>query len=106
MGADSSVSALAGASALDAASAPSTAGTRAPAEARKAAENFTAFFFSQSLDSMFANVGSDGLFGGGSGEAIYRSLMVKEYGKLMARSSGNGVTDAVQRQIIALQEVS
>jgi flagellar protein FlgJ len=74
---------------------------------RKSAEDFTSFFLSQSLESMYAGVAADPLFGGGSSEQMFRSMMVQEYGKAMARSStGLGIVDAVQREIIHLQEVA
>ena len=74
------------------------------ADSRKSAEDFAAFFFSQSLESMFSTLGEDRLFGGGSGETVFRSLMLQEFGKLAARSGGLGIADAVQREIIHLQE--
>jgi len=78
-------------------------GTNA-ADARKAAENFEAFFLSQSLDSMFAGVETDSLFGGGQAEKVYRSLLNQEYAKVAAKSGGVGIADAVQREILRMQE--
>jgi Rod binding domain-containing protein len=72
--------------------------------ARKSAEDFTAFFLSQSLESMYATVAPNSVFGGGNGEAVYRSLMIQEYGKVMSRSNGLGIVDAVQSEILRLQE--
>jgi flagellar protein FlgJ len=71
---------------------------------RKAAEDFAAFFFTQSLESVFANMDADKLFGGGNGENVYRSLMLQEYGKVAAKGGGMGIADAVQREILRLQE--
>jgi Rod binding domain-containing protein len=76
------------------------------AGARKTAEDFAAFFFSQSLESVFSNMGSDKMFGGGSGEEVYKSLLTQEYGKVMARSAGAGLTETVQREILRLQEMA
>ena len=45
-----------------------------------------------------------GLFGGGQGEKIYRSMMVQEYGKAVAKAGGVGIADAVQREILKMQE--
>jgi len=75
------------------------------AGARKSAEDFAAFFFSQSLESVFSSMGSDKMFGGGSGEDVYKSLLTQEYGKIVARTGGLGIADAVQREIIHMQEV-
>ncbi len=80
-------------------------GPASPESVRKSAEDFTSFFFTQSLESMFSTLGGDQLFGGGSSENIYRSLMLQEYGKVAARSGAYGITDAVQRQIVTLQEM-
>jgi hypothetical protein len=48
---------------------------------------------------------SDKMFGGGSGEDVYKSLLTQEYGKIVARTGGLGIADAVQREIIHMQEV-
>lgn len=72
---------------------------------REAAEDFEAVFLAQMLAPMFAGLETDGLFGGGPGEAVYRSLMIEEYGKAMARNGGVGIADAVERELLKLQEV-
>jgi flagellar protein FlgJ len=76
------------------------------AGARKTAEDFAAFFFSQSLESVFSSMGSDKMFGGGSGEEVYKSLLTQEYGKVLAHSAGAGIADTVQREILRLQEMA
>lgn len=75
------------------------------AQVAEAAVEFEAIFLSQMLAPMFENLSTDGLFGGGSGERIYRSLLVQEYGKALARSGGVGIADSVQREILKLQEI-
>lgn len=82
-------------------------GTRASHDprVREAAEDFEAVFLAQMLAPMFAGLETDGLFGGGPGEAVYRSLMIEEYGKAMARNGGVGIADAVERELLKLQEV-
>ncbi len=72
--------------------------------ARRTAEEFEALFLTHMLAPMFENLESDSLFGGGPGAGIYRSMMVREYGKAMARAGGLGIADAVQREILKLQE--
>jgi len=75
------------------------------AQARKSAQDFTSFFLSQSLESMYADVSTDSMFGGGHGEEVFRSLLLQEYGKIATQSgSGRAIVDAVQRQILQLQE--
>jgi len=72
--------------------------------AQKAAQDFEAFFLSQAMDSMFAGIESDKLFGAGNGENVYRSLLTQEYAKVAAKSGGVGIADAVQREILRMQE--
>ena len=74
------------------------------AKAREAAKEFEAVFLSQMLQHMFAGIKTNNVFGGGPGEDMYRSMMVNEYGKVLAQSGGVGVTDAVMREIIRIQE--
>ena len=54
---------------------------------------------------MFETVETDPLFGGGPGERVYRSLLVEEYGKAIARAGGVGIADHVEREILKSQEV-
>jgi Rod binding domain-containing protein len=79
--------------------------TNDPATAREAAEEFEAFFLSQVLNSMFKGFKSDGMFGGGHGEAVYRPLMMQEYAKLIAERGGIGLADAVMRELLITQEI-
>jgi Rod binding domain-containing protein len=77
----------------------------APDKARKAAVEFEGFFLAMALENMFSGIETDGLFGGGHGEKVFRSMMLQEYGKAIAERGGIGLADAVQREIIRLQEV-
>ncbi len=81
-------------------------GPMASDEVRRVAEEFEAVFISQMLAPMFEGLETDPLFGGGPGEDMYRSMLVEEYGKAIARSGGIGISDAVQREILRLQEAS
>jgi flagellar protein FlgJ len=85
--------------------APSPAATADPAKAREAAENFEAFYLSQTFEQMFQDVEPDSMFGGGQGEKVFRSLLFQEYGKQTAKSGGIGIADMVQKEILRLQEV-
>lgn len=73
-------------------------------KAAKTAQDFEAVFISQMLTPMFEGIEPDGMFGGGSAENIYKSMMLQEYGKLMAANGGLGIADSVKTQILALQE--
>ena len=74
------------------------------AAAAKAAEEFEAVFIAQFLGSMFQGIKAEAPFGGGPGEEIFRSLMLEEYGKTIARQGGFGLADAVKRELLTLQE--
>ncbi len=100
-----STSFAAAASALDNRPTPSPRKTGDTEAARKAAEEFEAFFLSQVLDSMFKGLKTDGPFGGGHGESVYRSLLLQEYGKAVAKNSNYGIADAVMRELLTSQEV-
>jgi len=81
-------------------------GNNDPTAAREAAIEFEAVFLAQMLAPMFDTLSSDGMFGGGPGEDIYRSLMVEEYGRAIARAGGIGITDTVQREMLKIQEAA
>ena len=74
------------------------------AKAEQSAEDFEAFFLSRMMESMFESVSTDGMFGGGHAEKIYRSMLLDEYGKQMAKVGGIGVKDEVMRSILQMQE--
>ena len=76
-----------------------------PEKAREAAVEFEGFFIASALESMFSGIETDGLFGGGHGEQVFRSMLLQEYGKSIAERGGLGIADAVQREIIRVQEV-
>ncbi len=44
------------------------------------------------------------MFGGGNGEKIYRSLLLQQYSELTVKRGGVGIADAVQREMLQLQE--
>lgn len=79
--------------------------TSDPLAAKKAATAFEGVFVTQFLSEMFAGISSDGPFGGGQGEEMFRSLMIDEYGKQIAAQGGFGLSDAVQRQLLKVQEI-
>lgn len=71
---------------------------------REAATDFEAVFLGQMLAPMFEGLKTDGPFGGGNAEEIFRSMMVDEMGTAIARSGGIGIADAVYQKLLALQE--
>ncbi len=70
-----------------------------------AARDFEAVFISQMFEQMWAGVKTDGPGGGGSGEAIFRSLMIQDIGRQLANQGGIGLADSVKREMLAMQEV-
>ena len=83
-----------------------------PAKAAKVGRQFEAQFVSQMFQHMFEGVKTDGIFGGGSGEEMFRSLLIDEYGKMVANrddlsghGAGFGIGAAVQKMLLKHQEV-
>ena len=74
--------------------------------AKRAADEFEAVFISQMLKSMSVGIKTDGPFGGGQSEEIYRDLMNEELGKTISGNGGIGMSDAIYREILKNQEVS
>lgn len=77
---------------------------KSEAEMDKVAQDYEAVFLSQMLQHMFAGVDFDPT-SDGPGKEIYKSMMVDEYGKIMARNGGIGVADYVKREMLKMQEV-
>lgn len=73
---------------------------------RKTAQDFEAIYLSQMLKPMFEGIKADAPFGGGHAEDMYRSLMVDEYGKSLAKSGGVGIADQVMREMLRMQEAN
>jgi Rod binding domain-containing protein len=89
-----------------AATAPGKAMTAKQNEAAidKVAEDFEAFFAGEYFEQMFSGIQPDPITGGGQGEAMFRSLMIQEYGKAVAKQHALGIADVVKRQLLQLQE--
>ena len=75
------------------------------ASAAKAAKQFESVFVSEFLGSMFEGIPTDGPFGGGQGEAMFRSLMLDEYGKQIVNQGGFGLSAAITKQLLQAQEL-
>lgn len=71
--------------------------------AKDAAQKFEAQVLSVMLQQMFAGLSTDGPFGGGEGEEMFRSVLTEAMGKEMAKTGGIGIADSVQREILKLQ---
>lgn len=71
---------------------------------QEAAVEFEAVFATQMLEPMFEELSTDGLFGGGHAEGIFRSLMVQEFGNLIAQRGGLGIAETVSAELLRIQE--
>ncbi|MDE3113991.1 MAG: rod-binding protein [Pseudomonadota bacterium] len=83
--------------------APQSTSNRAVAQ--KAATEFEGVFVAQMLQPMFDSISTDGPFGGGPGEQMFRSLMVDQFGQQIAHNGGFGLSDAVTRALLQHQTV-
>ncbi|MGB6087372.1 rod-binding protein [Parvibaculum sp.] len=70
-----------------------------------AAQDFEAQFISTMFQSMFEGVGDDNPYSGGPGETMFRSVLVDQYGRQMAKTGGIGIADDIYREILKLQEL-
>ncbi len=70
----------------------------------ESAKDFEAMFISEMIKPMFEGLKTDGPFGGGKGEEIFRGLLVQEYGKILSHSGGIGMSPQIREQMIQLQE--
>lgn len=75
-----------------------------PEGLRKVAREFESMFLNQMLEHMSAGIKTDGPFGGGQGEAMFRSLLNQQYATGISARGGLGIADAVYRQMLAMQE--
>ncbi len=71
--------------------------------ARQVAEEFEGTFISALVDTMFSGIETDGPFGGGQAEGMFRSMLNQEYAKVMTGSGGLGLADNILDSIIRLQ---
>ena len=70
---------------------------------KKVAEEFEGMVLNELLAPMFEGLDTDGLGGGGSGEAMFRPMLLDNYAKGMAADGGIGVADAVLKELVRMQ---
>ena len=72
---------------------------------RATAQQFEAMALGELLKPMFATLDpTGGHFGGGSGEAFWKPLLVEEMGKKLSQSGGIGLADRVLQEMLRMQE--
>lgn len=69
-------------------------------------KDFEAVFLSQMMGAMFSGDELTSYFGGGSAGDIYKSFLMNEYGKAMAKTGGVGIAAQVKKELLKLQEVA
>jgi flagellar protein FlgJ len=77
---------------------------RTVAKAEETAKEFEAVFIAEMMKPMFEGISTDGMFGGGKGEEIFRGMLLQEYGKMMSQTGSVGLSSQVKEHIILMQE--
>jgi peptidoglycan hydrolase FlgJ len=77
-----------------------------PAKMQRTAQDFEAVFLTQMFELMGQGIQADGTFGGGHAEEMTRSMLNDQYGKAVAKAGGIGVSDAIYREMVRLQEAA
>lgn len=75
------------------------------ARMRETADQFEASFLAQMMKPMFEGLKTDGPFGGGEGEATWRSFMIEAMAKQTVKTGGIGLADQVVAQMLRMQEM-
>ena len=70
---------------------------------KETAKKFEASFLGIMLQQMFEGVETAAPFGGGPGEAMFKSFMTEAMAKKMTDAGGVGVADLVGREMLKLQ---
>ena len=71
---------------------------------RQASRDFEAQVLGALMQPMFEGLGPSGAFGGGTGEAQWRPMLVAEYGRAIARAGGLGLADSVLATLQRMQQ--
>ena len=77
---------------------------QSPEQMRETAQAFEASFLSQMLKPMFEGIQTDGPFGGGEGEATWRSFLIDAMAKQTVKAGGVGLADTVMSEMLKMQE--
>lgn len=75
--------------------------TRAQAEA--VAQQFERMFIAEMLQPMFSGIETEGPFGGGQGEEVFRPMLLDQYADAVAKGGGVGIADVVLKEILRMQ---
>lgn len=82
---------------------PRPGAANTPEAIKKVARDFEAAFLSSMLQPIFSQLSTEAPFGGGQGEAAFRSFMVDAIAKKTVSAGGIGLADQLQRQLLMNQ---
>ncbi len=88
------------------AAAPSPAASLSADKIKSVASKFEASFLSVMIGSMFEGVSTSAPFGGGEGEAAFKSFMTEAMAKSMVRHGGIGLAPTLNAALLKLQGAS
>ncbi|MDP3736658.1 MAG: rod-binding protein [Hyphomonadaceae bacterium] len=82
---------------------PGVADVKTRAQAEAVAQQFERMFVAEMLQPMFSGIETDGVFGGGQGEEVFRPMLLDQYADAVAKGGGVGIADAVLKEILRMQ---
>ena len=77
---------------------------RSHAACAEQAEGFETQFLNSMFQEMYKGIGGDGPFGNSQGVGPWRSFLTEEYSKIIVKSGGVGIANAVYKSMLAQQE--
>lgn len=81
-----------------------TMGASSLSPSQKVSKDFEAVFLQQMIDTMFSTIEGGGTFGDSNASETWRGMLSEQYAKSIVQAGGIGIADAVQRELISLQE--
>lgn len=82
---------------------PKTALMKEKQDIEEVAKEFEAVFLAEMIKPMFEGLETDGPYGGGKGEEIFRGILIQEYGKNIAERDTTGIQTQVKNKLIEMQ---
>ena len=67
-------------------------------------QEFEAVFIAEMMKPMFEGLDTNGMFGGGKAEEIFRGMLLTEYGKEIAKTGAIGMTSDIKAELLRMQE--
>jgi Rod binding domain-containing protein len=73
-------------------------------DVKQSATKFEAMFMQEMLSHMYEGMDTNGPFGGGHGEEVFRSMMIQEYGNKIANSGQTKIAPMLEKEMLRMQE--